>query len=270
MAVESQQAAYLLHYKPFRDTSIIADVFTLSRGKMSVIARGARSARSKTRALYQPFRPLLISWTGDRELKTLTDIEESGPAHPFDNTALACAYYLNELLLRLLEKEHPVPEMFAHYALALAQLEVPEKIEETLRRFELHLLDTLGVLPHFATCTMDNQPVSADGHYHFYPARGLAVEHSAHSPTAESFVKEPRPADLGWHADGVTKDQHVEISGRGLLALATWDIADADVLCEVKPLMRRLLRVHLGDRPLNSRELFNTLAPSTQPLETDP
>ena len=117
------QAAYVLHYTPFRDTSFIVDFFTLEQGRIGLVARGARSAKSRTRALYQPFRPVLVTWiAGKGDLHTLTGIEESGPALDMGNSALACGYYLNELVLRLVGKSQAMPELFAHYALALANL----------------------------------------------------------------------------------------------------------------------------------------------------
>ena len=180
------QAAYVLHYTPFRDTSFIVDFFTLEQGRIGLVARGARSAKSRTRALYQPFRPVLVTWiAGKGDLHTLTGIEESGPALDMSNSALACGYYINELVLRLVGKSQAMPELFAHYALALANLSavsgigvtgggvagggvagsgvagsgvagsgvagsgVSEDIETILRSFELQLLSALGLLPDF-------------------------------------------------------------------------------------------------------------------------
>ena len=178
----AQQAGYLLHYTPWRDTSFIVDLFTLEHGRLGLVARGARSAKPATRALYQPFRPLLVSWVGEGELLTLTGIEESGAALELGGAALASAYYLNELVLRLLGKEQPQPELFAHYALAIASLEagasggtVQGGLEGTLRTFELQLLEAVGLLPDLARCAAGREPIRPDRRYRFDPVTAIAT-----------------------------------------------------------------------------------------------
>ncbi|MCL4165380.1 UNVERIFIED_CONTAM: hypothetical protein GTU68_009611, partial [Idotea baltica] len=118
----SLQAGYLLHYTQYGDANFIVDFFSLDHGRVPLMAKGARSAKPRTRALYQPFRPLLISWWGDHELRTLTGIEESGASLNLEGAALPCGYYINEIIIRLLAKDQPQPTLFAHYSLALAQL----------------------------------------------------------------------------------------------------------------------------------------------------
>jgi len=261
------QPTWLLHHTNYRDTSLIIDLFTLEHGRVSLVARSARSARPAIRALYQPFRPLLLSWTGQGELKTLIGIEESGPAIALDNRGLACAYYLNELLLRLLGKGQPQPTLFALYALALSELLDGVAMEIVLRTFELHLLDALGVLPDFVHATRDGRPLDPGRRYRYHPGNAVAVALGDVDPDAPiSRLKPDRVGDgdghgdPGWLADGVTADEAVEVSGRTLLALADIDLQDAAVRDEARGLMKRLMRLHLGDRPLKSRELFAALS----------
>lgn len=255
-------AAYLLHYTAHRDSSFIADFFTLNSGLVTVYARGARSG--KNRPLYQPFRPLLMAWAGDRELKTLTGIEASGAPIEFNDTAMACAYYFNELLLRLLPKFVAQPELFGHYLLALQGLEQGEggsteerltSLEPCLRMFELALLDAIGVAPDFGYCANDGQAPDAATRYRFYPSLGRA---------AEVFDDRPDYDPYEIHREGLIRnDAGVEVSGRSLLALASVNLNDEDarmnVLPDVKRMMRPLLRIQLGDRPLKSRKYFESL-----------
>ena len=260
----SLQAGYLLHYKQYGDTNFIVDFFSFNHGRVSLLAKGARSSQPRTRALYQPFRPLLLSWWGDHELRTLTGIEESGQAHKLEGAALPCGYYLNEIILRLLAKDQPQPTLFAHYGLALSELaDNPDNLQPVLRRFELQLLDTLGLMPNFAQCRSDGEALEAEERYLFYPGSNQAVL----VPTDNEYIAIPKQKvpDAVYHADGETLDVGVPVSGKTLIALAEFDIDDTQVLKEIKPLMRRLLQVHLGDKPLNSRELFSSLTPPPPP-----
>jgi len=252
----SLQAAYLLHYTTYRDTSFIVEAFTLEHGRVPMIARGARASKPRTRALYQPFRPLLLSWVGRSELRTLTGIEESGAPVELHSQSLACAYYLNELMLRLLGKDQAQRDLFAHYALALTQLASNTDVEVTLRTFEVQLLEALGVLPELLRCTPSGDVVEHDAQYMFYPANAVAVPQARAKPG----IAEPTTRlDPAWHADGVTADDGVLVSGAALHAIASLDFSNAELLDDAKKVMRRLLRVQLGGKPLKSRSLFDTL-----------
>ena len=310
-------AAYLLHYTPWRDTSFIVDLFTLEHGRVGLVARGARSARPATRALYQPFRPLLVSWVGDGDLLTLTGIEESGAPISLEGAALGCGYYLNELVLRLLGKGQPQPALFGHYALALAALESggdggadrrvdrgglrggradgggegPDDVEDdveggvrssgagaslerTLRAFELQLLESLGLLPDLARCTVDGTPIEPGRRYRFDVASALArpLEGPREPEPTYGIPKRPpkRPegdaARVHETGEGGSEESGlgdgIEVHGRTLLDLAALELGDARTREEAKALMRRLIADQLGGQPLRSRSLFEALAPA--------
>jgi len=266
----SLQAGYLLHYTQYGDANFIVDFFSLDHGRIALMAKGARSSKPRTRALYQPFRPLLISWWGNQELRTLTGIEESGASLNLQGSALPCGYYLNEIILRLLQKDQPHPTLFAHYALALSQLsDSPDALELTLRGFELQLLEALGLLPDIADCGSDGEPLSDDENYLFYPGSNQCVLVPC-DDTPHIAIPKQKPPQAVYHADGETLDVGVPVSGRTLNRLAAFDIDDKDVLSEIKPLMRRMLRMHLGEKPLNSRELFTSLTPPPPPPISPP
>ena len=309
----SLQAGFILHHRLFRESSVIADVLTPDYGRVSVVARGARSARSKLRPLIQPFRPLLVSWTGRSDLKTLTGLEEQGLPVALSGHTLACGYYLSELLLRLLPSFEAAPIPFACYARSLSELEqlqrqrtalasarvdeaalpklakrrlptgelvaappsaagrdpgeddgehgadensaggnnVPgfDQTEMLLRRFELDLLDALGLLPDLAHCAVDGEPVDVDAVYRFDALRAQATRIGFGS--ARDQLSKSAPASV----------PHTQtVSGLTLLALAERDLSDVSLLPETKRIMRLLLQIHLGDQPLRSRELFRQLA----------
>lgn len=275
------QPAYILHYTQYQESSFIVDAFTLNHGRIALMARSARNSKPRTRALYQPFRPLLLSWVGAGDLRTLTGIEESGPAIELLNAELACGYYFNELVIRLLGKDQPQPMIFAHYSLALADLANGDRpFEVVLRTFELQLLDTLGVLPNLAHCTSDGLPVDPPRQYRYHPANSVAVP-TNETPTKNRIAEPSGDAannqylglqkekhrlaegdtrNVSVHADGMTPDKGILVSGATLMAMAELDFSDPSTLSEAKVLMRAVLRVHLGDKPLRSRELFESLA----------
>jgi len=275
------QASYILHYTPYRDTAFIVDLFSLEQGRLGLVARGARSARPGVRALYQPFRPLLVSWVGGGELRTLVGIEESGPALPLEGAALACGYYLNELVLRLLGKEQGQAELFGHYTIALSRLGEGDDLESVLRTFELQILETLGVLPDLAHCLPNGDPIQAAHRYRYYPANAIAKRvDSAADSVAESASSRFPDADAhtdrahadrvhadGVHADGVTIDDGVEIDGQVLLDMAALDFGDKRTRDGAKSLQRRLIAEQLGGRPLRSRSLFAAMAPKRKEAE---
>ncbi len=238
------QAAFVLHHRPFRDTSIIADLLTPDHGRIGVIARGARSAKSTRRVLLQPFRPLLASWTGRSELKTLTTLEESGLQLHLANEALACAYYLSELALRLVPPGESNVVAFALYARSLQQLaEQPtEQHELTLRLYELELLECLGLLPDFANACVRTDTSDE------IPKAGRMYYFNAETATAAS----QKPVF-----------DAVAVSGETLLALSSRQLQGESVMREAKRVMRSVLSLHLGNQPLRSREVFRQMRGST-------
>jgi len=264
----SLQAGYILHYTQWQETSFIVDAFTLEHGRIALLAKSARASKPRVRALYQPFRPLLLSWVGAGDLRTLTGIEESGQSLSMADAALACAYYINELLLRLIGKDQPQPMVFAHYALALSELDSQQvSMQAVLRTFELQLLEALGILPNLAHCTPDGSHVDPAIEYHFHPANAVAVPRSGSASTAMYGIQKQKKRmgegdsrNVSVHADGITADKGIPVSGATLIAMAQLDFSSKDVLEEARQIMRPLMRVQLGDRPLKSRELFESLA----------
>lgn len=226
------QPAYVLHRRDYRDSSLLLEVLSADHGRVGIVARGVRGKRSSRRALLEPWRALLLSWSGRGELRTLTGVEEAGPWQPLHGERLLCGYYLNELLLRLLHRDDPQDGVCQLYAESLARLRGESPSEPTLRRFELALLERLGYAPPL-DCTADGAPVEADREYGYLAESG------------------PVPA----------AGQRLRVSGRSLLALAAGRFDEPAVLREAKPLLRAILRSHLGDKPLKSRELFRQLQP---------
>lgn len=217
----------------------MVEYFSRESGRVAIIAKGAKSRKSRGgsgAALLQPFTPLQCSWLGRSELKTLVDCETAGSAQPLAGRALYCGLYLNELLVRLLHHEDPHQVLFDHYAASIARLAVDEDMELVLRQFELCLLDELGYGFDLSVDGASGQPVSEEQQYHYHEEYGMVPAVGADSSTSNH---ERLPRYLGAQ----------------LLDIARGRFDDSARQC-AKRLMRQVLALHLGDKPLKSRDLF--------------
>ena len=226
------QPAYVLHARDYRDTSLLIDFFTPAHGRVAAVARGARSVRrgSSQRAILQPGQPLWVSMVGSGELKSLRDAEVRAPAWPLRGQRLFSALYLNELLSRLLHRDDAHIALFSDYENTLQQLAGSELLDIVLRHFELRLLDELGYALVLDQVADSGEPVAASRLYQLDAQGGL-----------------------------------IEVCGRsaaGIAGAAILDFLAGNYSLEarraLKHLCRRALRLHLGPKPLRSRELFGT------------
>lgn len=225
----SLQPAWVLHRRPYRDTSEIADLFTSEHGRVAVVARGAR-ARGRRRFLLEPFLPLFVSWSGRGELRTLVAAEARGGLASAAGQHLLSMFYLNELLLRLLRKHDPHPETFADYEQALRALAAGMDEAPTLRYFECRLLGAMGYGLHLSV-DVDGRPVEPGQTYEYQLEAG---------PVAVS------PG----HVRGIV------IAGRSLLELDRESLQDPAALRQVRRLLQASLALYLGERPLKSRQVL--------------
>lgn len=225
------QPIFVLHSRPYRNTSLIIEVLTRSHGRLPLVARSARGMKSRYKGKLQPFSPLLASWSGRGELMSLGNLEFNGPPFGLEGRALLCGFYLNELLMRLLHRDDPHPDIFDSYECALKNLENTDGISKALRQFEKQLLDHLGYGLSLTTEAKTRKPIEASAFYQFYPDHGF-VEY------------------LG------NLENPLVFQGKNLLAMAREEWSDEGVLKEAKKIMRMAISRHLGERPLKSRELF--------------
>ena len=229
------QPAYVLHSYPFRETSLIVEVFSRDYGRIALLARGARRPRSLMRGLLMAFQPLELGWAGKGEVPALMKAEWQGGQPLLTGKALFCAYYLNELLIHLLPREDAHDRLFSVYAETLRRF--ARGLEESdLRRFECALLQELG---YGLTLARDAQglPIDPEGDYAYEIERG-PVRLSARGETTLSM------------------------RGKTLLDLASEDFSDARSLAEAKPLMRSLIAHYTGGRELESRKIFKEIQES--------
>ncbi len=229
------QPAYVLHQRPYRDTSRIVDLFTRDHGRMTVFARGVRGNRSGLAAALQAFQPILVSWSGKGEAGQLNAAELVGEPKTLPASRLLSGFYLNELLLKLLHLHDPQMEVFDLYNATLQSLKADADELIALRLFEKRLLQTLGfglMLEHEAE---SGRRIDADQCYRYVLELGPLPVSAAANP-----------------ARGV-------YSGAALLALAHEDFADPRHRVDVRHLLRAVMDHVLDGRRLQSREILADL-----------
>ena len=222
------QPGFILHHRPYRETSVILDVFTQEFGRLALVARGVRKERSRMKALLQPFVPLLLTYRGQGELLTLDSAEGNGPPLQLRGDCLLSGLYLNELLIKVLQKSDPLPRLYTIYYHTLLELGNSVLKQKTLRLFEKKLLEELGYALQLDADCSTGQALHADCYYEYFPDQGFK------------------------------QVERTGFRGKSLLALANEDLDDQECLQDIKRLMRIALGTLLGYQPLQSRELFKT------------
>ncbi len=227
----SLEPAYVLHRRPYSNTSLIVEFFTENHGRIAAVARSARGPKSRYRGKLELFYPMLISWSGRGELKSLGAVDFYRAPINLSDQALLCGFYLNEILMRLLQRDDACANIFTLYDEVLIQLAKQQSIAITLRCFEKNLLQALGFglpLDHeFDT----HHAIDAQKYYRYLPERGFQLVKRDDSQTAI-------------------------FSGKTLIALRQEQFVDEKTLQESKRLMRLVFSRYFGERPLKSRDLL--------------
>ncbi len=236
----SLEPAYVLHGRAFRESSLLLEIFSRQHGRVGLVARGARGAKSRWRNVLQPFRPLLLSWSLRGELGSLTEAEQVAAMPLAAGDGWFCGLYVNELLMRALQRGDPHPDLFDAYRMLMQQLASQQELQALLRNFEKQLLEAIGFAMALAYEPASGELVQADAWYRYHPLAGPMREQTA----GTSPISDQQPA----------AGQKL-ISGAALLALES-GLIEEQHLPELKRLMRRVIRFHLGEKPLLSQTLF--------------
>jgi DNA repair protein RecO (recombination protein O) len=230
----ADEPAFVLHSYPFRETSLLVEVFSRQHGRVPLVARGARRPKSAVRGLLMNFQPLSLSWFGKHEVRTLHSAEWQGGQPLLQGTALMCGFYLNELLLNLMVRDDPHVSLFDYYQHTLQRLAHGADMASTLRCFEKHLLQELGyalLLDHEAG---SDKPIDVALTYRYVVERGVVRENAG-------------------------TEEGLQISGKTLLDMVADDYSDVHSARQGKQLMRMLLNHHLDGKQLHTRELIKEL-----------
>lgn len=230
----SSQSGFVLHSRPYRDSSALTELFSDEYGRIGLVVRGARGKKSRTRLAVAPFQELLLSWVGRGELYTLTDVEQKTLLPVLTGKRLASAFYINELLMRLLHRNDPHRALYAAYRMTLQAL--TDGAQETgwiLRLFEKRLLNELGYGLMLENTVDSNEPLIDNQLYSY---------HVEHGPVRITDCDNDAPV----------------VHGSTLLALHSEKLTDEQCLREARQLMRYVLQHYLGNYELKSRSLLNS------------
>lgn len=230
------EPGFVLHAYPYKETSLIVEVFTRRYGRVGLLARGARRPRSAMRGMLLAFHPLRLTWSASAELGTLISAEWGGGLSALAGAGLMCGFYINELLLRLLPRDDPHEALFDAYAQAIARLAAGEPRAALqaaiLRGFERRMLAELGYAPVLDRDAGSGAAIEAGKRYAYEAERG--------------------PVETRREGDAV-------VSGRTLLDIAADDYDNARTRDEARRLMRALIAERLGGQPLHTRAVLSEL-----------
>ena len=224
---------YILHHRPYRDTSRILEVLLRDHGRLTLFARGVRGAKPRFGGVLQPFGLLLFSYQQGREAGQLTGAESAESVAPLPPGSLMAGFYLNELLLKLTTRHDPMAEVFEDYRRALSGLRVGGKVEAVLRVFEKRLLEAMGYGVDLTSEAGTGKGIEAEGFYRFQASKGLV------------------PAREG-DADAVV--------GRSLLALAREEIGEGRELEDARRVLKAALAERLEGKELTTRRVARAVA----------
>ena len=228
---QEAEPASVLHNYPYRETSLIVEVFTRHHGRIGLVAKGARRPKSALRGTLMAFQPLLIRWGGKGELRGLYGAEWQGGIPQLKGIGLMSGFYLNELLLRFLHRDDPHEGLFDLYAEAVTALSVNSRIAATLRRFEKFLLGELGYALNLEREAGTNDPVDPSARYTYVIEKGPVRIKPGSAPA-------------------------IELTGKTLLDLSCDNYEDPVTLSQSKLLMRHLVGHYLGSKALHTRQLL--------------
>ena len=237
---------YVLHSYPYKETSLILQVFTEHHGRFGMVAKGARRPKSSSRSTLVPFLPLVLDWFGRGELKTLKTGEADGPALPLAGAALLAAFYLNELLLKLTHRDDPHEGLYAAYHDAIGELRTlsrstvkpaADAVEPVLRRFEMKLLREVGYALELTREAGTHAPIVAEQDYLYYVERGAVLAGVGLEPRANA----------------------VKLRGLTLHHLERGELSDPVTATQAKQLMRLIIQHVLNGEELSTRVLARDL-----------
>lgn len=223
------ERAFVLHARPWRETSLLVELLTEGHGRVGAVARGVQGARKMAqRAALQPWQAIECSAVQRGELWTLARWEALDAAPRHVGEAALAGFYVHELLLRMLPRQDAVPEVFGRYAVLRREIGLLEPLGWCLRRFERDLLDALGLGLPWAE-TAGGEALDPAARYRIDPGHGV------------------------WRDRSHAADS---LRGSTLLALAEDRCPPAEELAELRRGLRAVLAHHLGGRPLKAWSLM--------------
>ncbi|HEY5715544.1 MAG TPA: DNA repair protein RecO [Psychromonas sp.] len=230
MSIEYHNA-FILHRRPYGETSQLVYLFCEDVGKVSLIYKGGRSSTRMKRGMAQPFTLLQVSYFGRGSLKTVKSVEAKTQVVPLIGQRLFIAMYINELLYRLLQDETACDGLFECYQKTLLTIAADNDPQIALRLFELTLIETLGYGVNFSEDIYSGELIESGCEYQYLQQEGFFAKQAIHK-------------------------KHDVYTGEDIIALGRRDFSDPNVLKSSKRFCRQALAHLLGGKPLHSRTLF--------------
>lgn len=222
---------YIIHSCKYKENSLLIDVFSREYGVLKLLAKGARKNKRQQGIGFSLYQQYLFSWYLKTDLGILTDIELSNPITVLKGKRILLGFYLNEIIIRLLNKHEPFPDLFDYYCLTLINLINNSAEEIFLRFFEKKLLQSIGY--------------------------GLVLDHDVHTgnPIVEGkdyyYQFERGPSIVSSNSKNECK-----VSGETLIGLKNESFINVKLINEARLLLRSVLAIYLGSKPLASKELY--------------
>lgn len=245
MAVQAKksapQRAFVLHSYAYKESSLIVDLFTVENGRMAAIAKGAKRPASNLRGALLSLQPIEAIFSGRGEVKTLTQAQWL-PGQPWlTGQALMCGMYLNELLIKLLPREDPHPQLFESYAATLLTLAESHEHSAILREFEISLLTEMGYGLELEKDVRSGLDLKPETLYRYDPMSG--------------------PSEQGIGA---------LVSGAALQSLARGRFDSNAIAAEARDFVRTIINFHLERRSIRSSDVMHDLHQLSERLESKP
>ena len=232
------EPAYLIHQRPYSETSQIINLFSRHYGRVDAIAKGSKRPKSKFKSFLQPFSPILVSWSGRSQLKTLRSVDiSSGKQSNVSRKHLMSAFYLNELILSFLTTADPYPDLFDAYSLAINNLSNADSSEIILREFEIQLLTEIGYAINFQTEAMSSKKIEPNLSYRFIAEEGFVS--SVTSSARDTLIK-----------------------GSVIQSIDQKDFSQPQTMRAAKRIIRESVKYHLSGKELNTKKVVKSLKKS--------
>lgn len=227
------ESGFVLHHRPYRNTSLIVDCLTAQYGRQALVAQGARRAQARQRSDLQPFRRVRLSWIRRGEMGRLTHVESEMLPFELGGDGLLAAYYINELLLRLVHRGDQNETILNCYSSCLERLAESKQVARAVRSFELDLLEALGFGIDLERDCRTGQAIEPGRQYVFELEGGVTASELDVAMTL--------------------------YSGEHLISLRSRELNDPASLGSAKRLLTEILKSHLGDRPLKTRAVMQDI-----------
>jgi DNA repair protein RecO (recombination protein O) len=221
------EPAFVLHERPYRETSALLEVLTRDHGRIGIVVRGLRSSNPRfQRGSLRPFQCLALDVRLSSELGLLLAVETLGRPLHLQADALRAGLYVNELITRMSERHDPHPEVFQRYAQLLTEIDGAVSLAWNLRRFERDFLAMLGYGLHLV-CDVDSGAVlDPDLDYCYVPEHGPRLAYKTKSAPS--------------------------CKGAAMIALDQDQMPVSPDLASLRLMMRSIIRHHLGGRELEA------------------